>query len=55
MDKNFFRKKYNKLRTQLSPEDIEAMSLDISNRALELPIWEGIYYHIFLSISESKY
>ena len=54
MDKGFFRKKYKAKRKELTRAEIEAMSLDISNLALELPIWSGTYYHIFLSISEKK-
>jgi len=54
MDKGPFRKKYTALRAQLGQEEIESMSLAISNRALELPIWDGTYYHVFLSISEKK-
>ena len=54
MDKEFFRKKYKAKREELLPDAIEEMSLAISNRALELPIWDGTYYHIFLSIAEKK-
>ena len=54
MDKGFFRKKYKAKREELTIPEMEAMSLAISNLALELPIWDGTYYHIFLSISEKK-
>jgi len=54
MDKGFFRKKYKAKREELIIPEMEAMSLAISNLALELPIWGGTYYHIFLSISEKK-
>ena len=54
MDKKIFRKKYKAKREELLPDAIEEMSLAISNRALELPIWDGTYYHIFLTISEKK-
>lgn len=54
MNKSALRKKYISKREELVTAEIEAMSLAISNRALELPIWDGTYYHIFLSISEKK-
>lgn len=54
MDKTTLRKKYKQLRKQLSIEEIENLSLDISNKSLELDIWEHTYYHIFLPISEKK-
>ncbi|MGA8853770.1 MAG: 5-formyltetrahydrofolate cyclo-ligase [Christiangramia sp.] len=54
MNKDKLRKKFKDLRLQLSKEDIEKMSLDIANKALELPIWNYRYYHIFLSIAEQK-
>jgi len=54
MDKTQFRKKYKELRKQLSQEILAEFSLEIANKALQLPIWEGNYYHIFLSIAEKK-
>jgi len=54
MDKSAFRKKYSALRAQQTQDDIETMSLAIANQAITLPIWDGTYYHIFLSISEKK-
>jgi len=54
MDKKAFRKKYKEKRKALSIEAIEEMSLAIANKTLELPIWEGTYYHVFLTISEKK-
>ena len=54
MDKKIFRKKYKAKREELLPDAIEEMSLAISNRTLELPIWDGTYYHIFLTIAEKK-
>ncbi len=53
-DKKTLRLKYKKLREELSDEAIAEMSLQIANRALELPIWNKTYYHIFLPISEKK-
>ena len=54
MDKSSFRKKYIALRAQQTQEDVESMSLAIANHAIALPIWDGTYYHVFLSITEKK-
>ncbi|MFV8225230.1 5-formyltetrahydrofolate cyclo-ligase [Christiangramia aquimixticola] len=54
MQKSELRKKYKTLRSGLDEESIEEKSLEIANRALQLPIWEKRYYHIFLSIAEKK-
>ena len=53
-EKKPLRLKYKKLRENLSVESIEDMSLQIANQALQLPIWDKTYYHIFLTISEKK-
>src|SRR5690554_1349206 len=52
--KSSLRNKYRKLRDSLSPDAVEAMSLNIANQTLKLPIWENTYYHIFLTIPEKK-
>lgn len=52
--KNKLRTKYTALRATLSPEDIEARSLEIANRLLQIPVWDFSYYHLFLSIAEKK-
>lgn len=54
MHKDKLRKKYKDLRLQLSEDEIDKMSLNIANRALELPVWDYRFYHIFLSIAEQK-
>ena len=54
MEKKALRLKYKKRREELSEESIEAMSLQIANQSLKLPIWNKTYYHIFLPISEKK-
>ena len=54
MTKNELRKKYKLLRKGLTENQIEALSLAISNQLLKLPIWEYSFYHIFLSIEELK-
>ena len=48
MTKSEFRTKYKSLRSQLSLDEVEELSLKIANKALELPIWNATYYHIFL-------
>lgn len=52
MLKQTLRKKYKLLRNQLSQEQIDDLSINISNHLLQLPIWNSSFYHLFLSISE---
>lgn len=54
MNKKELRTKYKTLRSNLSFEEIEDLSIEIANKLLELPIWEKIYYHIFLPINKQK-
>ena len=54
MDKAALRKKYTVLRNKLSASEIETMSMEIANIALQLPIWNKTNYHIFFPISEKK-
>lgn len=54
MDKAALRSKYKRLRSAVTEEALEEMSICIANRSLELPIWDATYYHIFLPISEKK-
>ena len=54
MNKAELRRLYKQKRQDLSLENIETASLDISNQLLKLPIWNATYYHIFLSITEHK-
>ena len=54
MQKKELRSKYKALRSQLSENDIETMSMAIANQLLALPIWEKKYFHIFLPITEQK-
>ncbi|CAL68121.1 5-formyltetrahydrofolate cyclo-ligase [Christiangramia forsetii] len=54
MNKDDLRKKYKEHRLQLDDAEIEKLSLEIANKALELPVWDYRYYHIFLSIAEQK-
>lgn len=52
--KDQLRIKYKKLRQELSPQQLEDLSLQIANRSLELPIWGHSFFHLFLSIPEKK-
>ena len=55
MLKKDLRSKYAQLRLQLTLEDLDNLSLKISNKLLELPIWNNFQlFHIFMSISEKK-
>ena len=54
MKKSEIRKKYKQLRSSLTTDDIESLSLEIANELLQVPIWHHSYYHIFLSIIELK-
>ena len=55
MNKNNFRKKYLSLRTGISDEDLEDLSIAIANNSLKLPIWEFSNYHIFLPIINNMF
>jgi len=48
MDKNTLRQHYKKLRAALSEEEQLELSLSITNRLLELPLWEKTYFHLFM-------
>src|SRR5690554_4612170 len=54
MDKATLRKTYITRRSALSEKEIEDKSLVIANQALKMPIWDRLYYHIFLSIRGKK-
>lgn len=54
MNKKELRIKYKALRSQLSENDLEQLSLAIANKLLTLPIWEKTYFHVFLPITEQK-
>ena len=44
------RETYKTKRREFSAEQREELSLDITNKCLELDIWKGRYYHLFLPI-----
>ncbi|TMM59239.1 5-formyltetrahydrofolate cyclo-ligase [Maribacter algarum] len=50
MLKKDLRLQYTVLRKEVSPQSLLNSSLAISNKLLELPIWDFEYYHIFLPI-----
>ncbi len=52
MLKSNLRVHYSRLRNQISPGKISDDSLLIANKALELPIWDFDYYHLFLPIQD---
>lgn len=54
MSKSELRTKYKALRSQISQNELEELSLKIANKALELPIWDATNYHIFLPIIEKN-
>lgn len=54
MTKRALRKKYKALRSHLSENQIDNLSISIANQLLKLPIWEPIYYHLFLTIETQK-
>lgn len=54
MNKTEARSSYQAKRKALSDEEIEENSLKIANNLLQIPIWNGVYYHLFLSIATKK-
>lgn len=54
MTKKELRNNYKILRSRLTVNEIEDLSLKISNQLLKLPIWDAMFYHVFLSIEEQK-
>ncbi len=54
MNKTELRQKYKALRSSLSENEVEEMSLAVANKILALPLWENTYFHIFLPITEQK-
>lgn len=54
MTKKELRKIYKARRKDLSENQIEDLSLAISNQLLKPPIWNYTFYHIFLAIEEQK-
>lgn len=53
-NKKELRLHYKNLRKELTEENIEEKSLQITNQLIKLPIWDKTYYHVFLPIEEQK-
>lgn len=54
MFKQELRKKYKTLRNELSSADVEDKSIRIANQLLKMNLWNGLYFHLYLSIDEQK-
>ncbi len=54
MLKSEARKTHKELRTLSTEENREDWSIAIANNLLKLPIWENLYYHLFLPIEKQK-
>ena len=54
MQKSELRKKYNKLRDELSQNEIEKLNEAIQNNIKELDIWNKEYFHVFLTMKNKK-
>jgi len=54
LSKKDLRKKYKELRSKLSEDEIDDLSIDIANNLLKMSIWEQSFYHVFLSIQNKK-
>lgn len=52
--KSVLRKEFKNLRSSLSIEEIESLSLEIANQVLSLNIWDKSTYHVFLPIKEKN-
>ncbi len=54
MKKAELRTKYKALRSSLSEEQIDDLSIVIANQLLTLAIWDYSFYHLFLTIKTHK-
>lgn len=54
MTKKELRVKYKQLRSALSENELEDLSLAIANRLLSLDLWEKNYFHVFLPIQSQN-
>ena len=54
MTKAELRHIYKEKRASLSPQTIEDYSIAIANQLLELPIWDKMYFHVFLTMENQK-
>ncbi|MEN9337485.1 MAG: hypothetical protein RLZZ500_2472 [Bacteroidota bacterium] len=54
MLKKELRTVYKAKRKELNEEEIEFKSLQIANQLVRLPLWDKVYYHLFLTIESQK-
>lgn len=54
MQKIELRKTFRNKRKNLSFNTIQNQSLKISNNILQMKIWDFLYYHVFITITEKK-
>lgn len=54
MTKKQLRISYRNKRTLLDSALIQNYSIQIANKALQLPIWHFFYFHLFLTIDRNK-
>lgn len=54
MLKRNLRKKYSLLRADVTQDEISRLSIQLVNCLVKLPIWDFLYFHIFLSIVQNK-
>lgn len=54
VSKQELRKKYKAIRSKLSQETIDDLSIEIANKLLTLNIWDHEFYHVFLTIESLK-
>lgn len=54
MNKQQLRNTYKRLRSQLSDDTIDDLSIAIANQLLTLDIWDFSFYHLFLSIKSQQ-
>jgi 5-formyltetrahydrofolate cyclo-ligase len=52
--KKELRTKYKILRDGLTEAEVESMSLAMATHALDLPIWDADYFHLFMPIAAKK-
>ena len=50
MTKSELRKKYKALRNAYTEQQLDAFSIEIANKTLELPVWNKSCFHLFLPI-----
>ncbi|MDF4203496.1 5-formyltetrahydrofolate cyclo-ligase [Maribacter sp. SA7] len=54
MLKKDLRIKYLRLRSSLTTSQVSSQSIAIANSVLQLPIWNNLYFHIFLPIEQKS-